>query len=496
VNATGWRKGLQVTAGGTGIVSDAGVALVRALAGSTGLTAGLSAALASDRLLARDRGRVLAGLACAIAGGAEVIGGFPVMGGQEGLFGLVAWVPAAWRALAEIARGGDRALGRTGAAVNAARRRAWAGIGARHGAIPGIRVAGKMLDGVTCIGLDAGVVAWHGGEEGAGPDFEGSGVHPLLACDNTGEPLAGMLGPGWAGSSTPAGHLAVLDAAVTAVPPRLRRRLMVACDGAGASHGLIARLDALAARPGYQLICSAGRELGGRERAAIGAVPARAWQIAAGARGQARERRAGEACGDLGCGHRRCRIEEAHVTGLTSLLREGPAGDQMGGWPEPMRVFARRGRPRPGARLTLSEAGDGWRYRLRVTSRPAATKGWPGHNACIDAARRVHARAEDAVRTGNDCGTGKYPSTSPAMNTAWQAAALTAAALPARLRLLALDGDLARAEPKTLRYRIWHAAARLARGGRRRRLRIQASRPWPDGIMTARDTISALPQAP
>jgi hypothetical protein len=36
-------------------------------------------------------------------------------------------------------------------------------------------------------------------------------------------------------------------------------------------------------------------------------------------------------------------------------------------------------------------------------------------------------------------------------------------------RLLALDGDLARAEPKTLRYKILHAAARLARGGRRRR---------------------------
>jgi hypothetical protein len=40
--------------------------------------------------------------------------------------------------------------------------------------------------------------------------------------------------------------------------------------------------------------------------------------------------------------------------------------------------------------------------------------------------------------------------------------------------LLALDGDLARAEPKTLRYRVLHAAARPARGGRRRRLRIAA----------------------
>ena len=70
---TGWLKGLEVTADGTGIVSDAGLALPRALSDSTGLTAGLSRALASDRLLIHDRGRVLADLACAIADGAEMI---------------------------------------------------------------------------------------------------------------------------------------------------------------------------------------------------------------------------------------------------------------------------------------------------------------------------------------------------------------------------------------------------------------------------------------
>ncbi len=43
MNTTGWLKGLQVTADGMGIVSHAGVALVRALADNTGLTAGLSA---------------------------------------------------------------------------------------------------------------------------------------------------------------------------------------------------------------------------------------------------------------------------------------------------------------------------------------------------------------------------------------------------------------------------------------------------------------------
>src|SRR5512135_2042235 len=98
-----------------------------------------------------------------------------------------------------------------------------------------------------------------------------------------------MLRPGSAGSSTAADHLAVLDAAVAALPPAFRRRLMVTCDGAGASHALIARLDALAARRGYQLTYSVGWELGGRERAAIVAVPAGAWQIAVDPRGEIRE---------------------------------------------------------------------------------------------------------------------------------------------------------------------------------------------------------------
>jgi hypothetical protein len=159
-----------------------------------------------------------------------------------------------------------------------------------------------------------------------------------------------------------------------------------------------------------------------RERAAIAAVPAAAWQIAVDARGQVRERRADDACSDLSCGHRRCWIEEAHVTELTSLLREGPGGDQLGGWPATMRVFARRERPHPGAQLSLFETAEGWRYSLWVTNRPAATKGWPGQNAYIDATHRVHARVEDAIRTGKDCGIGKYPSTSLAMNKAWQAA--------------------------------------------------------------------------
>ena len=56
MKVTGWLKGLEVTGGGSGVVSHAGLALVRALADGIGLTAGLSRALASRRLLMHDRG--------------------------------------------------------------------------------------------------------------------------------------------------------------------------------------------------------------------------------------------------------------------------------------------------------------------------------------------------------------------------------------------------------------------------------------------------------
>jgi hypothetical protein len=101
-----------------------------------GLTGGLSRALASDRVLVHDRGRVLADLACAIADGAEVISDFRVMGDQQELFGPVASVPPCWRALDEIAAGGSRALTRVTAAVNAARRPAWAAAGLAAAARP------------------------------------------------------------------------------------------------------------------------------------------------------------------------------------------------------------------------------------------------------------------------------------------------------------------------------------------------------------------------
>ena len=133
---------------------------------------------------------------------------------------------------------------------------------------------------------------------------------------------------------------------------------------------------------------------------------------------------------------------------------------------------------------------------MRATNRPASTRGWLGQAAYIDSAHRVQARVEDAIRTGKDCGIGHFPSFDFGINAAWLTALMTGQILLAWLKLLALDGDLGRAEPKTLRYRVLHAAARLVRGGRRRCLKIQASWPWADAITAAWQRIDALPQAP
>jgi Transposase DDE domain group 1 len=495
VNVTAWSNGLEVTGGGTGVVSHAGIGLLRRLADKTGLTGGLSQALASRRLLGHDRGRVLADLACVIADGARAVSDFRLLADQGEAFGQAASVPTAYRTLEEIAAGGERTARKLTAAVAAARRRAWAQAAQRHGTLPGVRVAGKVLAGVTCIRIDATVIPACSEKELAEANFKGFGHYPLLAyCDNTGgEPLAWMLRKGSAGSNTAADHVAVTDAAIAALPPSCRRSLMITVDGAGFSHKLIEHLDALAARRGRTLVYSAGWELADREKAAITLIPEQAWQIAIDHRGEVRERRAEGACGDTGCGHRACWIEEAHVTELTGLLREGPGGDQLDGWPATMRIFARRERPHPGAKLSLFEHDDGYRYQLWVTNLPAATRGWRGQCAYIDAAHRVHARVEDAIRTGKDAGIGRFPSRGFAGNQDWLTAAMSGQILLAWLRLLALDGDLARAEPKTLRYRILHAAARLVRGGRRRRWKIAANWPWAQAITTAWQRITALP---
>src|SRR5262249_15763594 len=170
-----------------------------------------------------------------------------------------------------------------------------------------------------------------------------------------GEPPAWMLRKGSAGGNTGADHIQIVGAAIAALPPGGRRDLMGAVGGAGVSHKLVGGPGGPGRRRGGNVVLSVGGGLGGRggglvwwcgweldarEKAAIRLVPEQAWQIAVDHRGEVRERRADDACPEAGRGHRACWIEEAHVTELTGLLREGPDGDQLKDWPTSMPTFA------------------------------------------------------------------------------------------------------------------------------------------------------------
>jgi hypothetical protein len=187
VNVTAWSNGLEVTDGGTGVVSHAGLGLLRRLSDKTGLTGGLSQALFSGRVLGHDRGRVLADISCVIADGARAISDFRVLADQEDAFGQVASVPTAYRTLEEITRGGTRTEKKLTAAVNAARCYAWTQVVARHGKLPGVRVADKTLEGVTCIRIDATVTPAHSDKELAEANFKGlCDVMPLVVSERVG----------------------------------------------------------------------------------------------------------------------------------------------------------------------------------------------------------------------------------------------------------------------------------------------------------------------
>lgn len=370
-----------------------------------------------------------------------------------------------WRALEEITPG---ALGGVAAARARVRAQVWRLIVARHGRIPPARVAGRDLGEVTVIRLDASIVLAHSDKQQAGPTFKKTfGFHPLTAwCDNTDESLVIKLRPGRAGSNTAADHIEVLDSAIAQIPAPHRRAMLITCDGAGSTHALVSHISALNTAPGTQVHYSVGFDFDERIRAVLNKVPTTGWAPALDAAGDPRD--------------------DAQVAELTGLLRHSHSGDRLAGWPADMRIIIRRENPHPGAQLSLFEQHAGKRYQVIATNTPGTEIQFR------EAAHRTQARVEDRIRCGKNTGLAHLPSRDYAINQAWCAAVSLGCDLLAWLRLLALTGDLAKAEPKTLRYRLLHTAARLLRGQRRRRLKIPEPWPWAHELHHAFSTILAL----
>jgi hypothetical protein len=459
---------LLVSADGRGVVSHAGSRLLADLADRATLTAELSAALAGlGRARAvHDPGRVLVDLAVAVADGAECISDIAVLVDQPGLFGPVASDSTVWRLLAQL---GDRQLVGIAAARAAARETVWAQRAEVTGAaVPAATAAGVDLPGLV-IDVDASIVVCHSEKEQAAATFKHTfGYHPILVfLDNSGEFLAGLLRPGNAGANTATDHITVLDAALEQIPDAHRHGIpvLVRADGAGCTKAFLAHIRGLREQA-VATEFSVGWAVTDRERAAIARLPERVWTDAVDAEGRHRD--------------------GAHVAELTGLLPAGTLAD----YPPGTRVIIRRERPHPGAQLDALEERDGWRYQCIATDTGA------GQLAFLDARHRAHARVEDRIRCGKQTGLGRFPSRAFPINAAWLSAVMLAVDLLAWAQTMLLHevAVLAKAEPKTLRYRLLHVAARLVRGGRRLRLRLDQTWPWAAQLAAAFDRCAALPQ--
>jgi len=471
----GWDHALKVTAAGAGLVGHAGAILLRKAADQAGLTGQLSAALRRKGTSPlHDRGLVLVSLAIAIALGATSMSDIALLAHLAPVLGTAPSGPTVRRAL-DLA-GAPAMLDRIARARAKARDHAWSLIEKTPAGFPWLAVAGKTLAGWLVIDMDATLVTSASDKEGAAPTWKkGYGFHPLAAwCANTRECLHMLLRPGNAGSNTFTDHKDVLAAALKQVPARFRRQVLVRVDGAGASHDLIAHLLSLST-PRKKVLFTCGWTILDADEDAIRQVPQDAWKPGICQDGTAEEDK-----------------DVAEITGLMT---------RAGNWPGGLRWIARRVRPsrRHLRNLTDYERKTGWKYSITCTNIPdGGLGGLPGshHPQYIDALHRDHATVETAgVRTAKAMGLRNLPSKTWQVNAGWVLAANISADLTAWTRLLGHcdDAGLANADPDTLRYRIWHLPARLARHARQRTLAISPSWPWKDAFLACWQRLCALP---
>lgn len=466
MKSTSSRPRLVVSSDGRGVVGHAGARLLADLADATGLKSGFVDALASTRQRAGGHapGRVAVDLAVTLADGGEAISDLSVLREQAELFGPVASGPTAWRVLKSI---DAAAIARLRGARAMAREVAWAQRAETRGALPQAIAAGRVIPGLV-LDIDATIVLCHSEKQNATPTWKKTfGYHPLLCfLDNSGEALAGILRPGRAGSNTAADHVEVLDAALAQIPDEHRHGapILVRTDTAGCTHAFLAHIRSLR-KGGVDVRFSVGAPMDEAIRQAITALPAGAWYPAIEADGQVRD--------------------GAEVAELTGLLYGHGAN-----LPDGTRILVRRERPHPGAQLSLFDTVEGYRHQVIATDTPLGA----GPLTWIEARHRAHARVEDRIRTGKDSGFGRFPSREYAINQAWLELALTGIDLTCWMRMLLLEGELALAEPKKLRYRLLHVAARITRSARRTRLHIAEHWPWAKALATAYERLAALPR--
>jgi Transposase DDE domain group 1 len=443
VQRDGRNVTVDVTSDGAGLVSHAGTALLAQVADALGLTRALSLRLVvlKQRRRGHDPGRVIRDLAVMVADGGECISDLSGLRDQEELFGAVASDSTTFRVIEKIASAPEL-LEELREAHARARERFWE----RHGAPESLT-----------IDVDATLITSHSEKEGAAGNYKGGyGFHPLHAyADETREALAAKLRPGNAGANTAADHVTVLDLALAQIPAQHIEglQILVRSDSAGATHGLAEHCREHAMR------FSVGYELTEPVRAAILGLSEDSWTPALQKDGSQRPNG-----------------EVAEITGNIELSS----------WPQGSRLIVRRERPHPGAQLSFTDQ-DGYRFQAILTDQDDQDI------AQIECRHRQHAHVEDRIRDDKDTGLAKLPFKELALNEVWIEIVMLAHDLLVWTQALLLEGELATAQPKRLRYRLLHVAARLSFHGRKAKLHLQSTWPWAQELLAAFQKLRGLP---
>jgi hypothetical protein len=389
---------------------------------------------------------VVVDLAVMLADGGDCLSDLAALRDQPELFGPVASTPTAWRVIERLALDPD-GLARLRAARAHARARAWAA-----GAHPDLEL--------VVVDADATLVLAHSdAKQGAAGTYKHSfGFAPLLAYLDRGaapgEPLAGILRPGNAAPGAADDLIALVDLALAQLPVTPDEQpVLVRSDSAGASTRLARHLRERGV--GF----SVGMPIDAHIREAILAQPEHAWTPAVEPDGQVRP--GAEVC---------------ELTGWVDLHT----------WPAGTRAICRREDAHPGAQLRFTDH-DGHRFQVFLTDQPDPNL------ARLELRHRQRARVEDRIRAAKTTGLRNLPFDRLRRNMVWLELVLAAQDLTCWTQALLLDGHLAVAEPKTLRYRLLHVAARVVRHARRTILRLQRSWPWALTLARAFARLRALP---
>ncbi len=448
---------LRTTTDGTSTLSHAGGPLLTETIRATGLGQAISAHLVRWRKprALHDPGKICTDLAIALALGGDCLADAALLRNQPDLYGPVASDPTISRTITALAAQPDKAITAIRAARATARQRVWNLAGDTS-------PAGE--EGRVTLDLDATLLTAHSDKEMAAPTWKKTyGFHPLCAFidhgeQGTGEAAATLLRPGNAGSNTAFDHITVAAAALQQLPRAYRRgrKTLIRTDTAGGTHTF---LDWVTKR-GRWLSYSVGMTITDQFHTAIDRIPTSAWTAAYNADGQARE--------------------GAWVCEITDMV-------DLSGWPKGMRLIVRKERPHPGAQLRITDR-QGNRLTAFATNTPT------GQLADLELRHRRRARAEDRIRAAKDTGLANLPLHGFAANQVWIELVMLALDLIAWAQMLALAGHAARRwEPKRLRLRLFWAAARLVRTGRRRMLRYNRAWPWAELLSGAISELRALP---